>query len=104
MLVASQLEDGVGRRAVEEMDLPSRPAAFDKKPSNPMPRDPDEIVFTAAEGKANQLNQALGAAGKMPTKSQKTLSMLAKSVETDRNWPAIRPEHLVPFEMNGAAL
>jgi hypothetical protein len=69
-----------------------------------MSGDSSQIIVSAAQGKAEQIDEALFAAGQVTAQSQQTLPVLAKRIKADGDRPAIRPKHLISFKGDIATL
>lgn len=101
-LIAIDAENGLGRRAIEEMHAAAGALAFEAKTTHAMARNSSEIILATIEREEDQLHEPFGAAGEMTPQAQQPLAVFAESVEADFDLLAVRPQDLVPFELNGA--
>jgi hypothetical protein len=98
VFVTSQVENGVGGSAVEKMQSSPRSLSHQHKTADAMSGHSGQIIVSATQGKAEQIDEALFAAGQVTAQSQQTLPVLAKRIEADGDRPAIRPKHLISFK------
>lgn len=98
--VSAKLEDGSCGCSIQKMYPASPAGTFQVEPADTMAWNASQVVVAAAQGKTDQLNQALCTTGQMPPQPQQTLAMLAKSVKANCHGPAVRPENLVAFVLN----
>ena len=58
------------------------------------------LLLAVGEMNADQVHQALSAAGQVPAQAKQALALLAEGVEADTDGPAIGPKNLVALEGN----
>ena len=89
-----------GGRAVKEMNPAGVPAATDAKAPDSETGNTGQACLAMGQREAVKVDETFFATGKGPAQTQKTLPMLAKSVEPGLNGPVIRPHWLVAFKCN----
>src|SRR5207302_1348110 len=94
-LVAVEVKDGVGRRAVQEVNPAVRAAPFQAETADPVAREAGQVVLPAAERVAAELDQLFVAAREVPSQAEQPLAVLAERVEADGHRPAVGPQDLV---------
>jgi hypothetical protein len=91
MLITIQVKNRLRGRAVQEMNSSAQPLALDKKSAHTVTRYSHQVIITAAQREADQLNQSLVATCQVTPQTQQPLAMLAKGVQSNGDGPAIGP-------------
>ena len=93
-------QNNSGWRPIKEVNPTRIARATNAKTANSETGDPGQAGLTMGKRKTMEVDKAFFATGKCPAQTQKTLPMLAKSVEPCLNGPVIRPHWLVAFKSN----